>query len=134
MLLSSRALSMYYYPALSLVPHGSSLVTCARSAVGCATRRVRGKCGVHAGRNRKLEGHFEKLLLVNPKYIKGLNGYKTDPKRGAVGRPGERFVSCAIGRDKGSFTEKQRWQLDKESRQVEWLEVQVDHSGLGGCG
>jgi transposase len=27
-----------------------------------------------------LEGHFEKLLLVNPQHIKGLNGYKTDPK------------------------------------------------------
>src|SRR5882724_7562339 len=27
-----------------------------------------------------LEGHFGKLLLVNPQHIKGLNGYKTDPK------------------------------------------------------
>ena len=27
-----------------------------------------------------LEGHFEKLLLVNPQHIQGLNGYKTDPK------------------------------------------------------
>ena len=27
-----------------------------------------------------LEGHFEKLVLVNPQHIKGLNGYKTDPK------------------------------------------------------
>src|ERR1700730_16873318 len=27
-----------------------------------------------------LEGHFDKLLLVNPQHIKGLNGYKTDPK------------------------------------------------------
>jgi transposase len=27
-----------------------------------------------------LEGHFEKLLLVNPQHIKGLNGHKTDPK------------------------------------------------------
>jgi transposase len=27
-----------------------------------------------------LEDHFEKLLLVNPQHIKGLNGYKTDPK------------------------------------------------------
>ena len=26
------------------------------------------------------EGHFEKLILVNPQHIKGLNGYKTDPK------------------------------------------------------
>ena len=27
-----------------------------------------------------LEGHFEKLILVNPQHIKGLNGNKTDPK------------------------------------------------------
>lgn len=27
-----------------------------------------------------LEGQFAKLLLVNPQHIKGLNGYKTDPK------------------------------------------------------
>lgn len=27
-----------------------------------------------------LEDHFEKLILVNPQHIKGLNGYKTDPK------------------------------------------------------
>ena len=27
-----------------------------------------------------MEGHFETLLLVNPQHIKGLNGYKTDPK------------------------------------------------------
>ena len=27
-----------------------------------------------------LEGHFEKLLLVNPQHIKGLSGNKTDPK------------------------------------------------------
>jgi len=27
-----------------------------------------------------LEGEFPKLLLVNPQHIKGLNGYKTDPK------------------------------------------------------
>jgi transposase len=27
-----------------------------------------------------LEGHFEKLILVNPQHIKGLNGHKTDPK------------------------------------------------------
>jgi transposase len=26
------------------------------------------------------EGHFEKLILVNPQHIKGLNGHKTDPK------------------------------------------------------
>jgi transposase len=27
-----------------------------------------------------LEGEFEKLILVNPQHIKGLKGYKTDPK------------------------------------------------------
>src|SRR5215831_9570206 len=27
-----------------------------------------------------LEGHFDKLLLVNPQHVKGLNEYKTDPK------------------------------------------------------
>jgi len=27
-----------------------------------------------------LEGEFSKLILVNPQHIKGLNGYKTDPK------------------------------------------------------
>jgi transposase len=27
-----------------------------------------------------LEGQFSKLVLVNPQHIKGLNGYKTDPK------------------------------------------------------
>lgn len=27
-----------------------------------------------------LEDHFEKLILVNPQHIKGLNGHKTDPK------------------------------------------------------
>ena len=27
-----------------------------------------------------LEGEFAKLILVNPQHIKGLNGYKTDPK------------------------------------------------------
>jgi transposase len=27
-----------------------------------------------------LEGHFEKLILVNPQHIKGLKGHKTDPK------------------------------------------------------
>ena len=26
------------------------------------------------------EGEFDKLMLVNPQHIKGLNGYKTDPK------------------------------------------------------
>jgi transposase len=27
-----------------------------------------------------LEGEFAQLILVNPQHIKGLNGYKTDPK------------------------------------------------------
>jgi len=27
-----------------------------------------------------LEDHFEKLILVNPQHIKGLNGHKTDPR------------------------------------------------------
>ena len=27
-----------------------------------------------------LEGEFQQLILVNPQHIKGLNGYKTDPK------------------------------------------------------
>jgi transposase len=30
-----------------------------------------------------LEGEFDKLILVNPQHIKGLNGYKTDPKDAA---------------------------------------------------
>jgi transposase len=160
-----------------------------------------------------LEGHFDKLLLVNPQHIKGLNGYKTDPKdaqwiagllegdklRGSWVPPREirelrdltrqrvhmledlnriknrieqlcqagnikissvatdlfglsgRTMLKAIVEGKrdpgwmadyargtlrgkkrelelaleGSFTENQRWLLDKELRQVEWLEVQV---------
>jgi transposase len=28
----------------------------------------------------QLEDEFARLILVNPQYIKGLNGYKTDPK------------------------------------------------------
>src|SRR5437588_11729649 len=56
-----------------------------------------------------LGGAFSRLLLVNPQHIKGLNGYKTDPKdaqwiadcwRAAscegVGCLSERFASCAI--------------------------------------
>src|SRR6202030_4706789 len=37
-----------------------------------------------------LEGEFAKLILVNPQHIKGLNGYKTDPKdaQGVLGLPG----------------------------------------------
>ena len=27
-----------------------------------------------------LEGEFGQLILVNPQHIKGLNGYKTDPR------------------------------------------------------
>ena len=160
-----------------------------------------------------LEGHFEKLLLVNPQHIKGLNGYKTDPKdaqwiaglldsgklRGSwvppreirelrdltrqrvhvledlnrvknrieqlcqtgnikvssvatdlFGASGRKMLAAIVEakhdagwiadyalsslRSKkrelelaleGSFTENQRWLLDKEMRQVEWLEIQV---------
>lgn len=160
-----------------------------------------------------LEGHFEKLLLVNPQHIKGLNGYKTDPKdaqwiaglldgrklRGSWVPPREirelrdltrqrvhvledqnrvknrieqlcqtgnikvssvatdlfgvsgRRMLAAIVENKhdagwiadyarsslrskkrelelaleGSFTENQRWLLDQELRQLEWLEIQV---------
>ena len=54
----------------------------------CAYARKRGinrpvlACSLECAfaRKRVLEGHFEKLLLVNPQHIKGLNGYKTDPK------------------------------------------------------
>jgi len=160
-----------------------------------------------------LEDHFEKLILVNPQHIKGLNGYKTDPKdaqwiaglldsnrlRGSWVPPREirelrdltrqrvhvledlnrvknrieqlcqtgnikvssvatdlfgvsgRKMLAAIIENKhdagwiadyarsslrskkrelelaleGSFTENQRWLLDKELRQLEWLEIQV---------
>jgi transposase len=160
-----------------------------------------------------LEGHFAKLILVNPQHIKGLNGYKTDPKdaewiaglldsgklRGSWVPPreirelrdltrqrvhvledlnrvknrieqlcqtGNRKVSSvatdlfgvsgrkmlhAVVEGKhdagwmadyakgalrgkrrelelaldGSFTDNQRWLLDKELRQLEWLETQV---------
>src|ERR1700680_2619505 len=52
-----------------------------------------------------LEGEFAKLVLVNPQHIKGLNGYKTDPKDAqwraasgrAVGCRSGRFASCVIG-------------------------------------
>jgi transposase len=159
------------------------------------------------------EGHFEKLILVNPQHIKGLNGYKTDPKdaewiaglldsgklRGSwvpprevrelrdltrqrvhvledmnrvknrieqlcqtgnikvssvatdlFGVSGRRMLKAVVegkrdagwmadyakgalrGRKRelelaldGSFTDNQRWLLDKELRQLEWLETQV---------
>lgn len=161
-----------------------------------------------------LEGHFEKLLLVNPQHIKGLNGYKTDPQdaqwiaglldsdklRGSWVPPWEirelrdltrqrvhvledqnrvknrieqlcqsgnikvssvatdlfgvsgRKMLAAIVEGKhdagwiadyarsslrskkrelelaleGSFSEDQRWLLDKELRHLEWLEMQVE--------
>jgi transposase len=161
-----------------------------------------------------LEGHFEKLVLVNPQHIKGLNGHKTDPKdaqwiaglleggklKGSLVPPREirelrdltrqrvnlledlnraknrieqlcqtgnikissvatdlfglsgRTMLKAIVEGKrdpgwmadyargtlrakkrelelaleGSFTENQRWLLDQELRQVEWLEIQVE--------
>jgi transposase len=159
------------------------------------------------------EGHFEKLILVNPQHIKGLNGYKTDPKdaewiaglldsgklRGSwvppreirelrdltrqrvhlledlnrvknrieqlcqtgnikvssvatdsFGVSGRRMLKAVVegkhdagwmadyakgalrGKKRelelaleGSFTTNQRWLLDKELRQLEWLETQV---------
>lgn len=44
------------------------------------------------------EGHFEKLILVNPNHIKGLAGYKTDPK------DAQRIADLLEGRKlKGSF-------------------------------
>jgi len=161
-----------------------------------------------------LEGEFSKLLLVNPQHIKGLNGYKTDPKdarwiadllegdrlRGSwvpprpirelrdltrhrvnllgdlnraknrieqlcqtgnikvssvatdlFGVSGRQMLKdliaghkdagwmadCAKGRLQakkreltlaleGSFTVEQRWLLDTEIRQVEWLEQQIE--------
>ena len=46
-----------------------------------------------------LEGEFARLILVNPQHIKGLNGYKTDPKGCAVDRrlAGERQVERHLG-------------------------------------
>lgn len=160
-----------------------------------------------------LESEFEKLILVNPQHIKGLNGYKTDPKdaqwiaglleggklknslvpprpirelrdlarervhvledlnraRNRIeqlcqagnikvssvatdlfGVSGRRMLKAIVeakrdpgwiadyargtlrGKRKeleraleGTFTDDQRWLLDKELRQVEWLEAQV---------
>jgi len=160
-----------------------------------------------------LEGHFDKLILVNPQHIKGLNGQKTDPKDAqwiagllesgklkgslvpprdirelrdltrqrvhlledlnrvknrveqlcqagnikvssvatdAFGVSGRRMLKAIVEgkRDpgwmadyargtlrgkrrelesalEGSFTDNQRWLLDKELRQLEWLEGQV---------
>src|SRR5437660_1262056 len=161
-----------------------------------------------------LEGHFEKLLLVNPQHIKGLNGYKTDPKdaqwiaglldgrklRGSwvppreirelrdltrhrvniledlnraknrieqlcqsgnikvssvatdlFGVSGRKMLKAIVENQhdagwmadyargqlrnkrrelelalQGTFTDEQRWLLEKELRQVEWLEGQVE--------
>ena len=166
-----------------------------------------------------LEGDFAKLILVNPQHIKGLNGYKTDPKdaqwiagpaeggklRGSwvpprpirefrdltrhrvnvledlnraknrieqlcqtgnikvssvatdlFGVSGRRMLKAlvegAAGRGldgglcaeaaawqerelelalEGSFTCEQRWLLERELRQVEWLEAQVAGVGAG---
>jgi len=160
-----------------------------------------------------LEGEFAQLLLVNPQHIKGLNGYKTDPKDALwiaglleggklrnswvpprpirelrdltrqrvnvledlnraknrieqlcqsgnikvssvatdlFGVSGRRMLKAIVegkrdagwmadyargtlrGKRKdleraleGTFTDDQRWLLDKELRQVEWLEAQV---------
>jgi transposase len=161
-----------------------------------------------------LEGEFARLILVNPQHIKGLNGYKTDPKdaqwiadlleggklKGSwvpprpirelrdltrervnlmedlnraknrieqlcqagnikvssvatdlFGVSGRRMLKAIVEgqRDagwmadyargtlrhkrrelelalEGTFTGEQRWLLEKELRQVEWLEVQVE--------
>jgi len=161
-----------------------------------------------------LEGEFAKLILVNPQHIKGLNGYKTDPKdaqwiadllesgklRGSwvpsrpirelrdltrqrvnlledlnraknrieqlcqsgnikvssvatdlFGVSGRKMLKAIVegkrdagwmadyakgtlrGRRReleraleGTFTDEQRWLLEKELRQVEWLETQVE--------
>lgn len=45
-----------------------------------------------------LEGHFERMILVNPQHIKGLNGHKTDPKDA-------RWIADLLdmGKLKGSF-------------------------------
>jgi transposase len=160
-----------------------------------------------------LEGEFNQLILVNPQHIKGLNGYKTDPKDALwiagllennklrnswvpprpvrelrdltrervhcledlnraknrieqlcqtgnikvssvatdlFGVSGRRMLKAIVegkrdpgwmadyargslrGKRKdleraleGTFTDDQRWLLDKELRQVEWLEAQV---------
>jgi His-Xaa-Ser system radical SAM maturase HxsC len=160
-----------------------------------------------------LEGEFPQLILVNPQHIKGLNGYKTDPKDALwiaglleggklrnswmpprpirelrdltrqrvnvledlnraknrieqlcqagnikvssvatdlFGVSGRRMLKAIVERKRdpgwmadyargtlrgkrrdleraleGTFTDDQRWLLDKELRQVEWLEAQV---------
>ena len=48
-----------------------------------------------------LEDHFEKMILVNPQHIKGLNGHKTDPKDA-------RWIADLLdtGKLKGSFVPK----------------------------
>jgi transposase len=161
-----------------------------------------------------LEGEFTKLILVNPQHIKGLNGYKTDPKdaqwiadlldsgklRGSwvpprsirelrdltrhrvniledlnraknrieqlcqsgnikvssvatdlFGVSGRKMLKAIVENQhdagwmadyargqlrnkrrelelalQGTFTDEQRWLLEKELRQVEWLEGQVE--------
>jgi transposase len=161
-----------------------------------------------------LEGEFAKLVLVNPQHIKGLNGYKTDPKdaqwiadllesgklKGSwvpprpirelrdltrhrvnllqdlnraknrieqlcqtgnikissvatdlFGVSGRQMLKAIIGAKhdpgwmadyargrlrsrrqelelalQGTFTGEQRWLLEKELRQVEWLEMQIE--------
>lgn len=160
-----------------------------------------------------LEGQFEKMILVNPQHVKGLNGHKTDPKdarwiadllesgklKGSfvpqrdirelrdltrqrvhlvedlnrvknrieqlcqsnniklssvatdlLGLSGRTMLKAIVEAKRdpgwmadyargalrgkkqdleraldGSFTDNQRWLLDKELRQVEWLEMQI---------
>lgn len=98
-----------------------------------------------------LEGEFEKLLLVNPQHIKGLDGRKTDRRehaedltrvrnqieqlvegkrdagwmadyaRGTL-RNKKRALEAAL---EGTFTVEQRWLLSRELLQMEGLEQQV---------
>ena len=166
-----------------------------------------------------LEGEFDQLVLVNPQHIKGLNGYKTDPRdaqwiadlwesgklRGSwvpprpiresrdltrqrvhvledlnraknriaqlcqtgnikvssvatdlFGKSGRQMLPAIVEGQRdpgwmadyaqgtrrrkrrelelalaGTFTSEQRWLLDKELRQVEWLEEQVQRLEQG---
>jgi transposase len=64
-----------------------------------------------------LEGHFDKMVLVNPQHIKGLNGHKTDPKDA-------RWIAdlLEMGKLKGSFVPQ------REIRELRDLTRQRVHS------
>jgi transposase len=64
-----------------------------------------------------LEGQFEKMILVNPQHIKGLNGHKTDPKDA-------RWIADLLetGKLKGSFVPQ------REIRELRDLTRQRVHS------